>query len=69
MSRIRAAEEGDLFELDGDAVNFDVEPDSLVWLHLRQRARPRGQRGWRDCNTEDHASADGHVRWSGDADQ
>ena len=29
-SRIRAAEEGDLFELDGDAVNFDVEPDSLV---------------------------------------
>ena len=30
MSRIRAAEEGDLFELDGDAVTFDVEPDSLV---------------------------------------
>ena len=30
MSRIRAAEEGDLFELEGDAINFDVEPDSLV---------------------------------------
>ena len=30
MSRIRAAAEGDVFELEGDAVNFDVEPDSLV---------------------------------------
>ena len=31
MSRIKAADAGDVvLELEGDAVNFDVEPDSML---------------------------------------